>query len=68
MNCICPGYVDTERLQAAREDVLQTIVIPVGRLGHAEEIADVVPFLAGERAGSITGSTISLNGGRHMAG
>jgi acetoacetyl-CoA reductase len=70
VNCICPGYIDTEMLQAVPETVLQSIVgqIPVGRLGSGEEIADMVSFLAGERAGFITGSTLSLNGGQYMAG
>jgi acetoacetyl-CoA reductase len=69
-NCICPGYIDTEMVQAVPENVLQAIVgqIPVGRLGSGEEIADMVSFLAGERAGFITGSTLSLNGGQYMVG
>ena len=40
--------------------------IPVGRLGHAEEIARAVVFLCAEDAGFITGSTMSVNGGQHM--
>ena len=50
--------------------VLESIVsqIPVGRLGKGEEIADMVAFLAGEHAGYVTGSTLSLNGGQYMAG
>jgi len=49
-------------------DVLQKIVarIPVGRLGHAEEIARGVVFLTAEDAGFVTGSTLSINGGQHM--
>jgi acetoacetyl-CoA reductase len=48
--------------------VLEKIVarIPVGRLGHADEIARGVAFLASEQAGFITGSTLSINGGQHM--
>ncbi len=41
--------------------------IPVGRLGKGEEIADMVAFLAGERAGFVTGATLTLNGGQYMA-
>jgi acetoacetyl-CoA reductase len=40
----------------------------VGRLGRADEIADAVAYLASERAGSITGSTISVNGGQYIYG
>ena len=52
------------------EEVLKSIIsqIPVGRLGKGEEIADMVAFLAGEQAGYVTGSTLSLNGGQYMAG
>jgi acetoacetyl-CoA reductase len=69
VNCIAPGYIDTEMLQAVPEKVLQGIVaqIPVGRLGRGEEIADMVAFLAGEQAGYVTGSTLTLNGGQFMA-
>jgi acetoacetyl-CoA reductase len=69
VNCIAPGYIDTEMLQAVPEKVLEGIVaqIPVGRLGRGEEIADMVAFLAGEQAGYVTGSTLTLNGGQFMA-
>ena len=70
VNAIAPGYIDTEMVQAVPEKVLESIVaqIPVGRLGRGEEIADMVAFLAGEHAGYVTGSTLSLNGGQYMAG
>jgi acetoacetyl-CoA reductase len=68
VNAIAPGYIDTEMVAAVPEAVLEKIVakIPVGRLGHADEIARGVSFLASENAGFITGSTLSLNGGQHM--
>jgi acetoacetyl-CoA reductase len=70
VNCIAPGYIDTEMVQAVPEKVLESIIaqIPVGRLGHGEEIADMVAFLAGERAGYVTGATLALNGGQYMVG
>jgi acetoacetyl-CoA reductase len=70
VNCVCPGYIDTEMVQAVPENVLAGIIsqIPVGRLGTGDEIADMVAFLAGEHAGYVTGSTLSLNGGQYMAG
>lgn len=68
VNAIAPGYIDTDMVAAVPEPVLEKIVakIPVGRLGHAEEIARGVAFLTGEDAGFVTGSTMSLNGGQHM--
>jgi len=53
---------------AVPEPVLEKIIakIPVGRLGHAEEIARGVSFLCAEEGGFVTGSTMSINGGQHM--
>ena len=68
VNALAPGYIDTDMVAAVPAPVLEKIVarIPVGRLGHAEEIARGVAFLCGEDAGFITGSTLSINGGQHM--
>ncbi len=68
VNAIAPGYVDTDMVRAVPPDVLQKIIarIPVGRLGHAEDIARGVVFLTADEADFITGSTLSINGGQHM--
>ncbi|MGX7896321.1 acetoacetyl-CoA reductase [Tsuneonella sp. HG222] len=68
VNAIAPGYIDTDMVAAVPEAVLEKIVakIPVGRLGHAEEIARGVAFLTSDDAGFVTGSTMSMNGGQHM--
>ena len=68
VNAIAPGYVDTDMVRAVPEDVLQKIIsrIPVGRLGHAEDIARGVVFLTADDADFVTGSTLSINGGQHM--
>jgi acetoacetyl-CoA reductase len=68
VNAIAPGYIDTEMVRAVPEDVLKKIVarIPIGRLGHADEIARGVVFLVADEATFITGSTLSINGGQHM--
>jgi acetoacetyl-CoA reductase len=68
VNAIAPGYIDTDMVAAVPEAVLEKIVakIPVGRLGHASEIARGVAFLCSEEAGFTTGSTLSINGGQHM--
>ena len=65
VNCVAPGVVDTEMnanltpadLEALREET------PLGRIGKAEEIAQAILFLAGDRARFITGQVISPNGG-----
>ncbi|MCB5174321.1 MULTISPECIES: acetoacetyl-CoA reductase [Microvirga] len=70
VNVIAPGYIATEMVRAVPEEVLKAKIlplIPVGRLGEAEEIARGVVFLAGDEAGFITGSTLSMNGGQYMA-
>jgi acetoacetyl-CoA reductase len=68
VNAIAPGYIDTDMVRAVPPNVLEKIIarIPVGRLGHADEIARGVLFLVADEAGFITGSTLSINGGQHM--
>jgi acetoacetyl-CoA reductase len=70
VNAICPGYINTEMVQAVPKDVLEKSIlplIPIGRLGEPEEIARAVVFLAADGAGAITGSTLTVNGGQYMA-
>jgi len=69
VNAICPGYINTEMVQAVPKDVLEKNIIPqipVGRLGEPEEIARCVVFLVSDDAGFITGSTMSVNGAQYM--
>ena len=68
VNCVAPGYTDTEMVAAVPKEVLDKVVatIPVGRLGHSREIARAVRFLLDDDAGYITGSVISVNGGLEM--
>lgn len=68
VNAIAPGYVDTDMVAAVPANVLEKIVakVPVGRLGHADEIARGVMFFAADEATFVTGSTMSINGGQHM--
>lgn len=70
VNAICPGYINTEMVQAVPKDVLEKNIlpqIPVGRLGEPEEIARAVLFLAGDDAGFITGSTLTINGAQYIS-
>ena len=69
VNAICPGYINTEMVQAVPKDVLEKSIlplIPAGRLGEPDEIARCVVFLASDDAGFITGSTLTANGGQVM--
>src|SRR6266404_4728732 len=69
VNAICPGYINTEMVQAVPKEVLEKSIlplIPVNRLGEPDEIARAVVFLAADEAGAITGSTLSINGGQYM--
>jgi acetoacetyl-CoA reductase len=70
VNCVAPGYIDTDMVAAVPEAALNKIIatIPVGRLGKAEEIASAVAFLAGDDAAFITGSTLTVNGAQFIAG
>jgi acetoacetyl-CoA reductase len=69
VNCVAPGYIDTDMVAAVPEKVLEGIVgaIPVGRLGQADEIGHLVAYLASDHAGFITGATLDINGGQYMA-
>jgi acetoacetyl-CoA reductase len=69
VNAVCPGYINTEMVQAVPKDVLEKSIlplIPIGRLGEPDEVARCVVFLASDGAGLITGSTLTANGGQIM--
>jgi 3-oxoacyl-[acyl-carrier protein] reductase len=64
VNSVAPGFVDTDMTQELPEEIRDSILarIPQGRMGRADEIADVVTFLA-TRASYINGTVIHVNGG-----
>jgi 3-oxoacyl-[acyl-carrier protein] reductase len=77
---VCPGPILTERQTRLLQDAARakgtsfdaaqreaTTAIPLGRMGRPEEVADVVAFLASERASYITGSLVLVDGGLHRA-
>lgn len=68
VNCIAPGYIQTEMVAKMPANVLERLVstIPMKRLGKPEEIARAAVFLADEEASFITGETLSINGGHNM--
>ena len=68
VNCVAPGYVETDMVAAVPEKALDKIVsgIPMQRLGQPDEIARAVEFLADPESAYITGQVYSVNGGLHM--
>ena len=67
-NVVAPGYVETELTGSLPEKVKDQIrdQVPAGRFGEAEEVAEVVAFLAGDGAGYVTGQTLAVDGGMTM--
>jgi len=62
VNCVAPGFIKTDMTQELEEKDLKRL-IPMSRFGNAEEVADVVAFLASSKASYITGEVVSINGG-----
>ncbi|MDG2961322.1 3-oxoacyl-ACP reductase FabG [Bisgaard Taxon 10/6] len=63
VNCVAPGLIDTDILDANLPVAEMLKMIPVGRMGEPEEVAHAVDFLMDEKAGYITRQVISVNGG-----
>ena len=68
VNCVAPGFIETDMTAELPEEIKQQMLarIPAGRLGHVDEIAATVAFLASPSAAYITGETIHVNGGMYM--
>jgi 3-oxoacyl-[acyl-carrier protein] reductase len=69
VNVVAPGFIDTDMTRALAEAQREALAsqVPLGRLGQPEDIAAAVCFLAGPGAAWITGETLNVNGGMHMA-
>ncbi len=61
VNCVAPGIIDTEMTEAVPNEALS--LVPLRRVGKAQEVADLVDFLMSDKAGYITRQVISINGG-----
>lgn len=68
VNAVAPGFIDTDMTRALPEEHRNALLshIPLNRLGHPEEIAAAVVFLASPGAAYITGETLHINGGMYM--
>ena len=68
VNCVAPGFIETDMTKALTEAQTTALMaqIPLGRLGHAADIAHAVAFLASPHAGYITGTELHVNGGMYM--
>ena len=68
VNCVAPGFIDTDMTKDLDEALIQSMLnaVPLARLGKPEDIAAAVNFLASEEAGYITGSVLDVNGGMYM--
>ena len=69
VNCVAPGFIDTDMTRELSDEQRDLMLgqIPLGRLGAPEEIAALVAFLCSDAAAYITGETVHINGGMHMA-
>jgi 3-oxoacyl-[acyl-carrier protein] reductase len=69
VNCVAPGFIETDMTKALSEAQTTALMsqIPLGRLGHASDIAHAVAFLASPQAGYITGTELHVNGGMYMS-
>ena len=68
VNCVAPGFIDTDMTRSLTHEQQQSLIqhVPLGRLGHPEDVASAVAFLASSAASYITGATLHVNGGMHM--
>jgi 3-oxoacyl-[acyl-carrier protein] reductase len=66
VNAVAPGFIETDMTQQLPEEIQQQILarVPQGRMGRADEVADVVAFLA-TRGSYVNGSVIHVNGGMY---
>ncbi len=65
INCVLPGYIDTEMMRAIPEENLKRSIAatPMQRLGEPEEVASLVAFLASDEASYVSGTCIICSGG-----
>ena len=72
VNCVCPGYVDTDMVRrdyldkAANPELAEqeaNAYAPIQRMAQPDEVANAILFLASDEAGYVTGSALQIDGG-----
>lgn len=65
VNCVAPGFIETDMTASLSESIVADLLakIPLGRMGDAADVANVVSFLASDEASYLTAQTIHVNGG-----
>ena len=68
VNAVAPGFIRTDMTDMLSENVRETVKeqIPMKRFGNPEDVAEMIAFLASERADYITGQVIHIDGGMAM--
>ncbi|MYV58307.1 3-oxoacyl-[acyl-carrier-protein] reductase [Streptomyces sp. SID4931] len=64
-NVVAPGFIDTDMTSVLSGEVKEKALesVPLGRLGHADEVADLVSYLVSDRAAYVTGAVVQIDGG-----
>ncbi|MGK5692967.1 3-oxoacyl-[acyl-carrier-protein] reductase [Streptomyces sp. URMC 128] len=65
VNAVAPGFIETDMVSGLDPEYAKQMVsgVPLGRMGTADEVADLVAYLSSDRAGYITGSVVQIDGG-----
>ncbi|MBN6185868.1 3-oxoacyl-[acyl-carrier-protein] reductase [Aneurinibacillus sp. BA2021] len=68
VNAVAPGFIETDMTSVLGEDTKESLLsqVPLGRLGKPQDIADIVSFIASEKASYMTGQVFHVDGGMYM--
>ncbi len=68
VNVVCPGIIGTEMIESMPDEVKKAAIqeIVLGRIGAPEDVAEVIAFLAGDKARHVTGEVIKVDGGQYI--
>ena len=68
VNAVAPGFIETDMTAAMTDKAREAMTssIPLGRVGHPQDIAGAVAFLVSDAAAYVTGQVLAVDGGFHM--